>query len=282
MKLKQIALASIVAGLMYGAVAEEPISADEAAKELANPNTALASLTLKNQFTWYQGDLPDADDQFSYTALFQPVFPFPKQDGSKILFRPAVPIIVGKPIPTATGYDDRSGLGDIAFDVAYAFPSRGDGMLYALGIFSSLPTATESGLGLKEWTLGPEFLIGKMSPKYVALLFPSHQWDVAGWSGGSVNVSTIQAGYIYLPGGGWNVGTTPIMNYDWNNRQWTLPINLQFGKTIMWGKSPWKLSAEINYYVETPDALAPEWMIGINITPVVKNYAASLLNDILR
>jgi len=34
-------------------------SADEIAKELANPNTSLASLTFKNQFRWYTGDLPN-------------------------------------------------------------------------------------------------------------------------------------------------------------------------------------------------------------------------------
>ena len=38
-------------------------SADEVAKELANPNTSLASLTFKNQYRWYTGDLPGADDQ---------------------------------------------------------------------------------------------------------------------------------------------------------------------------------------------------------------------------
>jgi len=262
--------------------AEEGISADEAAKELANPNTAVASLTLKNQFTWYKGELPGADDQFNYMALFQPVFPFPREDGAKIIFRPAIPLIVGKPVPTPTGFDDRSGMGDIAFDVVYAFPSKGDGMLYALGVFSSLPTATVDGLGMKEWTLGPEFLVGKLGAKYIALLFPSHQWNVAGWSGRSVNASMIQAGLIFLPGGGWKVGSAPIMSYAWNNEQWTFPLNLQVGKTVMFGKSPWKLAVEINYYVDQPDAIGPEWMVGFNVTPVVQNYAASFLNDILR
>jgi len=282
MKVKRIVLVGIVAGLMSGALAEEGVSADKAAKELSNPNTALASLTLKNQFTWYKGDRPEADDQFSYTALFQPVFPFPRENGSKIIFRPAIPIIVGKPVWDGTGFDDRSGLGDIAFDVAYAFPSKGNGVISAVGIFSSVPTATTDGLGLKQWTLGPEFMFGKIGAKYIALIFPSHQWDVVGWGNNSVNVTTIQAAAIYLPGGGWNVGSGPIMSYDWNNEQWTLPLNFQFGKTVMFGKSPWKFSAEINYYVDQPGLIGPEWMVGINVTPVVKNYAASMLNDILR
>ena len=38
-------------------------SEDEVAKELANPNNSLAKLTFKNQYRWYTGDLPNAEDQ---------------------------------------------------------------------------------------------------------------------------------------------------------------------------------------------------------------------------
>ena len=35
-------------------------SAEEVAAELANPNTAMASMNFKNQFKTYSGDLPNA------------------------------------------------------------------------------------------------------------------------------------------------------------------------------------------------------------------------------
>jgi len=34
---------------------------------------------------------------------------------------------------------------------------------------------------------------------------------------------------------------------------------------------PWKLSMEFNYYIEQADAFGPEWMLGFNISPVIKN-----------
>ena len=37
--------------------------ADNTAKELANPNTSYASLTLKTQYRTFKGDLPGADSQ---------------------------------------------------------------------------------------------------------------------------------------------------------------------------------------------------------------------------
>jgi len=65
-------------------------SADEVAKELANPAGSLASLNFNLQYQTYKGDLPRADDQDSWSLVFQPVLPFPVGDqGRRVIFRPA-------------------------------------------------------------------------------------------------------------------------------------------------------------------------------------------------
>ena len=61
------------------------------------------------------------------------------------------------------------------------------------------------------------------------------------------------------------------MNYDWKNEEWTIPLNLAVGRTVMLGKMPVKWQLEVNYYVEQSDPFGPEWMIALNITPVVPN-----------
>jgi len=270
-----------MAAVAFGQQDEAP-TADEAARELSNPNTALASITFKNQFRSFAGELPHAGDQSSYMLLFQPVLPFPRQNGSKIIFRPAVPLLVGQPIyrPALNDFEAKTGLGDIAFDLVYAFPPKGN-QLMALGLISSLPTAS-GDLGTDRFTLGPEFLLGMISPQHVAAIFPSHQWDLAGSGEADISLTTLQVIYVHLPGGGWNVGTAPIMTYDWNASQWNIPLQVNLGKTVTLGGTPWKFSLEVNYYVERRDDLAAEWMIGLNVTPVVKNYAASMLNDLLK
>jgi hypothetical protein len=282
MKGPAIACVLLLAASAVAHAQEAPApTADDVARELANPNTALASMTFKNQFRWFGGDLPGADEQSSYTLLFQPVFPFPRQDGSKIIFRPAIPLLVGQPIfrPETQDFESKTGLGDTAFDLAYAFPAKGS-MISALGIIASLPTAT-GGLGTKRFTLGPEFLLGVATPKHVALVFPNHQWDIFGSGDIDISLTTVQVGYIYLPGGGWNIGSAPIVTYDWVASQWTIPLQVNAGKTVpLWGKA-WKLSLEVNYYVEKASAFGPEWMVAFNVTPVLKNYLASFLNDIL-
>ena len=81
-----------------------PTAADAVARELANPNSSLATLTFKNQYRWYTGDLPNADDQNNYTMLFQPVFPLslPKDDNGNnrtLFIRPGFPMLFDQPVP---------------------------------------------------------------------------------------------------------------------------------------------------------------------------------------
>lgn len=278
MKRQLIAAALLVLGLAAPAFAQEK-SADEVARELANPNNSLASLTFKNQYRLYTGDLPGADDQGNYTLLFQPVFPFsmePTASGgaANLFVRPAFPLLFEQPVPRVGGvgvdWDGVTALGDIGFDVGYGVTEK-TGLLWAFGAVGTLPTATDGDVAGKQLRLGPEVLIAKFQKWGVFGAFPSHQWDVAGWGDGYFSTSQLQLFLKFLPGGGWNVGTAPIMNYDWKAEAWTIPLNLGAAKTVMCGKTPVKLELEVNYYVDQPDAFGPEWMVSFNVTPVVAN-----------
>jgi len=252
-------------------------SADEIAAQLADPNSPVASLTFKNRFTWFEGELPDADNQSMYTLLFQPTLPFVLGSGSKVIWRPAIPLLVDKPgfNSSTASFDEESGLGDIGFDLIYVPNLKRKDILFGYGFITSLPTGTDSSLTTGQWSLGPELIIGKLDPKYTLAIFPKHQWDVAGWTDTAINNTVLQPIFTYLPGGGWNIGTAPIIAYNWENEQWTVPLHLTVGKTVMISGRPWKLAVEMDYYVEKPDTFGPEYRISFNITPVVKNALAS-------
>jgi len=250
-------------------------SAEEIAQKLANPNAPMASLTFRLQHRLFDGNLPDAS-QSGTVLVFQPSFPFPLDNGDVIFFRPGIPFQLSAPSPDpgGMGFSSESGIGDIAFDVAYGRTTK-TGTLYAGGMIVSLPTATDDALGTDRFTMGPEFMIGKLTKKWVIGAFPNHQWDVGGSGDKDISLTTIQLFGTVLPGGGWNYGSSPIITFDHIADQWTIPLNVTFGKTVIWSGRPWKLSAEINYYVERADAFGPEWMIGFNIAPVVENVLAN-------
>lgn len=264
--------------LAVGVVCAEEKSVDEVARELANPNASLATLRFKNQVRWYKGDLPEADNQANYTLFFQPIFPFilePTERGGKANFfvRPGIPILFDQPVfdVTKTDFDDVTALADIGFDVAYGVTEK-NGFLWALGMVGTLPTATDSEVAGKQFRLGPEVLFAKFEEWGLYGIFPSHKWDVAGWSEDFYSNTQIQLFLRYLPGGGWAIGSTPIMDYDWKTNDWTIPLQVVVSKTVMAGKMPVKLEFEVNYYVEQPDAFGPEWMVAFNIGPVIKNF----------
>ncbi len=55
----------------------------------------------------------------------------------------------------------------------------------------------------------------------------------------------------------------------------TVPLNFNFGKTLILGGRSWKVGAEFNYFAEQLNVLGQDWFIGINITLVEQNPFAS-------
>ena len=255
-------------------------SADEVARELANPNASLAKLEFENNYIWYKGDLPDADDQSNYILLFQPVFPFtlePTASGGKanLFFRPALPLLIDQPVPSSKNgvfdFDSVSGIGDTGFDVMYGVTEK-SGLLWALGGLGTLPTATDSDVAGGQFRFGPEFLLAKFEKWGIYGIFPGHQWNVTGWKDESYSTTKVQFFLLALPGHGWSMGTTPTIFYDWKSEDWTIPLHGKVGKTVIFDKMPVKFEIEVNYFVEQPDAFGPEWLVSFNITPVVPNF----------
>ena len=242
---------------------------NEIAVKLANPNTALASLNFKFQLRQFEGTAVPGGETGT-GIIFQPVLPFPLDNGDSIMFRPAFPLQTDQPLP---GGGSESGLGDIGFDLMYSFKPK-NGVVIGVGIFSILPTATEDALGLDTFALGPDALIAKLTKKHVYGVLANHAWGVGGSSDKDFSTTTINGIYVYLPGGGWSLASVPIMSYDHENNQANIPLNFTVGKTVIWGGRPWKLGLEFNYFVEKSDQFAQDWFIGINIGPVVTNVFA--------
>jgi hypothetical protein len=253
-------------------------SASEIAAQLANPSSPLAALNFNLQFRSFKGDLPGANDESSTSLLFQPQFPFALKSGNQVIFRPAISVLADQPVfdVNTETFDSEAGLSDISFDLLLS-RNLDTGYLIGAGIFSTIPTATTSDLSSGLVSLGPEFVLAKLTPDYVLGALWSHEWDVSGWKDGSVNRTTISAFANLLLAGGSTLGSNPIISYNWDTEEWTVPLTLSYSKTLIIGQTPWKIGLDLNYYVEQPDAFGPEWMLSLNITPVVSNFLASWL-----
>jgi len=258
--------------------AEGSNSAADINRELSNPNTSLASLTFRNQYRWYDGDLPDADNQENYTLVFQPVFPFVFGEDEndvihKLFVRPAIPIHIDQPtFDTEDGsFEGESGLGDIGFDVAYGL-SYPNGFQVAGGMVGTLPTATGDIAGGTA-AAGPEIFVGQASQSFgfVGALI-THQWDLGSWSDNDVSNTAFQAIIVKVLPNAWAVGSVPIMTYNWKTDEASIPVNVFVQKTVTLFGTPTRLQIEANYFVTDANEFSPEWFVAFNITPVVDNF----------
>ena len=249
---------------------------DEIARDLANPNTPLTSLKFKNQFRTYTGDMSGAVDQKSFIMLFQSTLPFPLRNGKTLWIRPSVPFNFGQPYLQNENFESTNGLGDIVFDFQYG-DTEENGFLWSVGFTGTVPTATKEELR-QSWALGPGFQLGIITKIYVGGVFINHQWGGKNPDNVNVNLTTIQVFNVFLPSGGWSVASGPIITHNYSTNQWEIPLNIAVGKTIKINERPWKFAIELNYYVNRYDTIGPQWMLGVNIAPVVKNVIYRWVN----
>nr|WP_241908174.1 hypothetical protein [Vibrio sp. 10N.261.52.A1] len=253
-------------------------TAEQAAKELANPNTAYASLNLKLQ---YSGGYDGGGDSFA--TVLQPTLPFPMENGDKIIFRPAISYVQNDfnvNTSTSSQHMDQSGVSDISFDLAYA-PKMEGGTIAAFGVFASLPTGSNE-LTADQFAVGPEFMYGKVSADRVVGVFPSHLYGVSGNGADNsdtrINKTSTQLFWVELLEGGWTVGSAPTLSYDWNKDQAEIPLNISVSKTTVFNGRPWKFGIEANYYIEKDEKTCSDFMLSFNVSPVVENKLASLFD----
>ncbi len=134
-------------------------SADEIAKELANPNTVLGTLNFNFDYVNYQGDLPDAGGQNSFTIGFQPVLPVPLSKTTNLFGRPQIPLTITQPTFGANGFENKGvGLGNISAVVAVGktFTSKTVGVV---DVFAAFRTASDEALRSPYTLSGPEIAV---------------------------------------------------------------------------------------------------------------------------
>ena len=284
MRIHRLLAVLLALSLTGGALADEgeetadegEKSAEEVAKELANPNATLAFLTFPLDYVSYTGDLPGADSQSAWRLSFQPSLPYPLAEGTNFFVRPLVPIFLDQPIPesnngsvgfTGSGVE----LGDISLDAAVG-KTFSNGIVVIGGAVATFPTATDDRLGLDQYLLGPEFLIGKGgSWGFVGLLL-THQWDIAGEDSFDTNVTGGQYFYTVNLKNAWQIQAQPTFSYDHeadSGNRLTLPIGIGVSKTTVIGKTPWKFGVQYWHYLEQSDAFGPDFQIRFVVSPVV-------------
>jgi len=270
------------------------LTIDEIAKELSSPVTSLVALHNDFEFRSYQGDLSGADDQSALIYKFTPSFPIPLDNGKNILLRATIPVNSNQPLYYVDGVefpeflvrqladslpDDREfidghdHLADIEFDIAYGGISE-NGFISMYGVAVALPTSQDFSSAIDQYRAGPELAFGKVTPWGVYGVWAKHMMRVSGEDVWDTNMTSLEVFFAYGLGNGWQVISNPVIEYDWegaSDNQLLLPLGGGVSKTMRLGKMPLKMDMELQYYVISPDALGPQWLLSFSIAPVFGN-----------
>ena len=163
----------------------------------------------------------------------------------------------------------QDGLGDIVQSFFFSPKEPGpSGIVWGLGPVFLYPSATDDLLGAEKWGAGPTGLLLKQSGGWTYGVLGNHLWSFAGNEDRrSVNATFVQPFVSYQTKTKTTFGLNTEATYDWNNSQWTVPVNVSVSQLVRLGKLPVSLSVGAKYYAEGPSG-APEWGLRFVITPL--------------
>jgi hypothetical protein len=273
-----------IIGLSASGQEPAPDQAAELAKKLANPVAALISVPLQSNFDFRIGP---SDEGWRYTLNVQPVIPVSIGNDWNLIVRTIIPYIHqedvfkgpaisfeedidGVPVdvtrgPRALGRV-QDGLGDIIQSFFFSPKEPVGGWILAAGPVFLYPSATDDLLGSEKWGAGPTGLLLKQSGGWTYGLLANQIWSFAGEeSRRSVNATFLQPFISYITKTKTTFSLNTESTYNWNDSQWTVPLNLSVSQLLKIGKLPVQVSIGSRYYAEGPSG-APEWGLRAAIT----------------
>lgn len=244
------------------AAEDEKDKAAELAMELQNPVASLISVPIQNNWDFGIG----AADAMRYTANVQPVIPFSIGEDWNLITRTILPIVYAES-PMKGGGDSKFGLGDTVQSLFFSpkAPTSG-GWIWGAGPVFLWPTSTDDALGTGKVGAGPTALLLRQEKGWTYGALANHLWSFAGQgSTGDVNATFLQPFVSYTTKTFTTFGLNTESTYDWENDQWTVPLNLQVSQLLKLGNQPIQFTLGGRYYAGKPEG-GPDWGLRFIVT----------------
>lgn len=255
-----------IVGVLACAMAACAVRAQETdadiAKQLSNPVANIISVPFQGNYDCCFGT---NNNSGRFTLNIQPVIPITLNDNWTLITRTIGPIIDQQASPSV---GSAAGLGDITQSFFLSPKPTASGIIWGAGPVFLWPTGTAQ-LGSAKWGAGPTFVILKQQGPITFGLLANQIWSYAGNSG-RPNVSRLflQPFYAYQLPDSTTLNLNTEAGYDWELRQWTVPIDLGISHVFKIAGAPVSLGATGKIYVVSPDQ-QPGWGLRLTATLII-------------
>ena len=253
---------ALCAGLSGAALAQQPD-----ANDVAKANNPLADVKAFNVHNYYIGKLTETD---TYANQFWLRYAQPFSIGeSKWLMRASLPVMTNPQLP---GTEHETGLGDFNVFAAYLIDVGNPAISFGVGPLINAPTATDDALGSGKWSAGlANVLFVGTNPKFFYGYLLTWQASFAGDDDrADVNLGAFQPLLIGQLGGGTYWRSTGIMNYDFENSAYNVPLGLGLGQVFKSGTTIYNLFVEPQWSVASKGTGWPQWQVFVGFNVVFK------------
>jgi hypothetical protein len=227
----------------------------ELAKKLSNPVAALISVPFQGNYDQGYGPLEDGERFF---VNVQPVIPISLNEEWNLISRTIVPVIKQDEILPFAG--EQFGLGDTlqSFFLSPSQPTS-EGIVWGVGPVILAPTGTDDLLSSGKWGAGPTGVILRQSGSWTVGALANHVWSFAGDADRTdVNSTYIQPFISYTTPDLWTFTLNTESTYNWENEEWSVPINFVAAKLVKFGEQRVSLFAGVRYWADTPELTGPK------------------------
>jgi hypothetical protein len=241
-------VATLIAALTFACTqAQQTDNAAELAKKLANPVASLISVPAQYN---YDEDFGARDDGSKSVLNIQPVVPFSLNHKWNLITRTIVPLVDAHDVPSGSS---ESGLGDIVQSFFFSPKEPLGGWIVAVGPVILYPSATEATLGGEKWGAGPTALALKQQGPWTYGMLVNHiEWFAGTSARADISATFAQPFVAYITKTKTTLGLNTESTYDWNDQQWSVPINASVSQLLKAGSQILQVQLGVRYWAESP------------------------------